>query len=355
MSLAATISVVVFGFVLLATVCARVSSWLAHWLSARGVLDHPNARSLHARPTPRGGGLVVVAAVIASLPPAVLFLGLALSHAVALLLLVGGSSLLGWLDDRHGLAARLRLTVQLILAILILWPLGILPQPAQGELEAWLLAVAVIAGCVWLTNLYNFMDGADGLAGTQGAGAGVAAALLLWQVGAPGLALVAGALAAGSLGFLWVNWPPARLFMGDVGSYCLGSAWAGLALIAALTTPLPLALWLVLLAPFVLDATLTLVTRVLRGHSPFQAHRGHTYQRLLLAGVSLRVLLTGFIGVQLAVLWPTAWWMAAHPADAPLAGMAVLSGGVLVWLGLRWHAARCGTSPIGPERDPGGA
>lgn len=295
----------VAGLLLLAAVCARASLWLTHWLGSRGVLDTPNHRSLHQRPVPRGGGLVIAAAVLLALPPAVLGLGLASPLAGAFALLVGGSSLLGWLDDQYGLPARRRLGVQCALALAVLWPLGLLPSPDAG-LAAWFAAGSAIAACVWLTNLYNFMDGADGLAGTQGAGAGLAAAVLLWQADAPGLALLAGALAAGSLGFLCANWPPARLFMGDVGSYCLGSAFAALAVIASASTTLPVQVWPILLAPFVLDATLTLLTRLSRGHSPLVAHREHTYQRLILAGLPIRRLLWALIALQVLVLWPCA-------------------------------------------------
>jgi Fuc2NAc and GlcNAc transferase len=334
---------------LLVLVCFATVAWLsglatlrfAAWLDARGVLDTPNHRSLHQRPTPRGGGVVIAAVVLASLLPAVAWAGLPVAHAALLLGVVGGSSLLGWLDDRHGLPARLRLGVQCLLAIGAIGWLLMQGEAGQGSagLPLWLFVPVAFGTFVWLTNLYNFMDGADGLAGTQGVAAALPAAVLLAAVGAFGLAVFAAALAAGSLGFLRANWPPARIFMGDVGSYCFGSAFASLAVLASLSTPLSPWAWALLLAPFIVDATLTLASRVLRGHSPTTAHREHLYQRLLLAGFPIRRLLAAFIALEVLVLWPCAAAVGLGLADEALAV------GVLLLLAAGWFALRRGRPP----------
>jgi Fuc2NAc and GlcNAc transferase len=142
-------------------------------------------------------------------------------------------------------------------------------------------------GIVWLTNLYNFMDGIDGIAAVEAITVGLAGALLL-AGREPSLALVALVVAGAAGGFLVWNWPPAKLFMGDVGSGFLGYIFGGLALASENVGALPALLWLVLLGPFFVDTTLTLLRRIARGERWWAAHRTHAYQRAVQAGWSHR-------------------------------------------------------------------
>ena len=247
---------------------------------ARRVLDIPNARSSHLVPTPRGGGIGLVAAGSAALWWLVAGAGLPAATAA----LTGAAlaiAAIGLADDLKPLSARLRLAVQLGAGLALLAALPEAPRLALGggEAPAWLALAAALGGLAWLTNLYNFMDGIDGLAGLQGVAVGSAAALVLGLAGS-GMWPAPLVVAAAAAGFSLWNLPPARIFMGDVGSAWLGFMFAGLALLSSLDDPRLPWCWLVLLAVFVSDASVTLLTRLARGERIHEAHRSHQYQRL---------------------------------------------------------------------------
>jgi len=296
------------------------------WAHRRKLLDTPNHRSSHTRPTPRGGGVALAAAFYAGLA-ALLAAGALEAGTLATLLLGLPIAIVGYIDDRVSLSARTRLAVQFACAAALLWSLPA-PIPALAvlgyELPPALAYAAYLLGLLWLTNLYNFMDGIDGIAAGQAIAAGLLWAAILPAASA-GPAL---ALAAAALGFLLYNFPPARIFMGDAGSGFCGFIIGALVLIqaqASATSPL---LWLLPLAPFIADATLTLCVRVLRGQSPSQAHRSHAYQRLARrAGRHLPVSAGYFLLALLPVgglfLW-TARQAPDHAGAALIAAVAAL-------------------------------
>jgi UDP-N-acetylmuramyl pentapeptide phosphotransferase/UDP-N-acetylglucosamine-1-phosphate transferase len=295
-----------------AVAAAAVSAALTHLL-ARGrfaaldALDHPNERSLHRAPVPRTGGLALLAGVVGVGGP---LLGAAslldlvdkgaltlLLSLVAALVLVAGIS---FLDDRRDVPRRLRFGVHLLAAGL-LW-MGGLRWETLGlpGLDAALPAVLVLPlsllYCVWMINLYNFMDGMDGLAGSMAVfGFGALAALGL-SGGEPLFGGLCALVAAAAAGFLTANFPPARIFLGDVGSSSLGLLAAALTLWGAELSLYPLwAGWLAF-SPFIVDATWTLVRRGLKREALWRAHRSHHYQRLVLAGWGhRRTLLRGML------------------------------------------------------------
>lgn len=272
------------AFLVSAAAARLLSRGRIRWLH---VLDHPNARSLHAHPIPRTGGLAVVASLALLLtgstfvggpPPELAWVALAAALVAAV----------AFVDDRRGVARRYRLLVQLAAAAVLLaggigwwglaWPGGdwILPGPL-----AWLLTLLYV---VWMTNLYNFMDGIDGLAGGMAVLGFGALAVFGWQGGDWTFAATAAAIAAAAGGFLISNFPPARLFLGDVGSSTLGLLAAALALWGSQAGLFPLwAAWLAF-SPFIVDATWTLLARLARGEAIWLPHRAHHYQRLVLAG-----------------------------------------------------------------------
>lgn len=248
-----------------------------------GLLDRPVERSSHAVPTPTGGGLGIVAGC--GLAFAVFAIGAGIGPDwVAVLAGAGLLAVLGFADDRFGLPVLSRLVFQLIVAALfVVFVFGGL----EGEMRAGagftmpLLALAAMAVLVGLTNFFNFMDGIDGLAGAQGVFVAGGAALLIWvDTGISDSVLLLSAVAAGCLGFLGLNWPPARIFMGDTGSLALGFLLAGAPLVTALRGELQFSVWLILWALFITDAGLTLSHRMLKGLRPYEAHRDHAYQRL---------------------------------------------------------------------------
>jgi UDP-N-acetylmuramyl pentapeptide phosphotransferase/UDP-N-acetylglucosamine-1-phosphate transferase len=282
-------------------------------------LDPPNARSLHATPVPRIGGLGLLAGVGASLLwawPA----GLG-----SILLLALGLAALSWLDDWRGLTVPPRLAAHLAAAGLFVLGSGL----AQGPFSwALLLALAV----VWMTNLYNFMDGADGLAGGMAVFGFAAYAVAAWLAGDMDMARLAACIAAAAAGFLCFNFPPARLFFGDVGAVPLGFLAAALGLEGWRRGLWPPVLPVLAFAPFIVDAGATLLRRLLRGENPAQAHRDHYYQRLIRMGWSHRRLAFTVYPLMLASA-ASAVWVAHFPAVQTI--MITIWGGFYVW-GMAW-------------------
>jgi UDP-N-acetylmuramyl pentapeptide phosphotransferase/UDP-N-acetylglucosamine-1-phosphate transferase len=240
---------------------SRLGRWLA---------DVPNERSLHAEPRPRVGGIGLMAA---SLPVALALTRMELALPLALALLL---ALVSFADDRHSLPIALRLTVHFGAAIAV-----VLAGAASFGLVAAIVAVLAIA---WMTNLFNFMDGADGLAGGMGS---IGFATLAWGAAAAGdaaLALTGACLASACAGFLVHNFPPARVFMGDAGSIPLGFLAGALGVLGAARGTWPAWFPLLAFAPFIADASITLLRRASRRERFWRAHRTHSYQRLVLAG-----------------------------------------------------------------------
>lgn len=301
---------------------------------SRAVIDRPNERSLHSVPTPRGGGLAIVVVVLTGI--VVMAWSHTLSMAVALALGGGGALVagVGWLDDRRGVSARVRFGIHLVAAAWAVWWLGGMTELTVGASRAdvgWPGTLLALATIVWATNFYNFMDGIDGLAAGEAVTVGLTAALLLARVGSP-LAVLALLTAGASAGFLVWNWPPARIFMGDVGSGFLGFLFAALALASENAGTLPALVWLILLGVFFVDTTITLVRRMLRGERWYAAHRSHAYQRIVQSGWPHRRV-TLFILLVNAALGGLAWGAAREPrrlAIHVLMASALL--GLLYWL-----------------------
>jgi len=296
------------------------------------VLDRPNERSLHVVPTPRGGGIAPVAIIL------VAWAGLAAAGRLApgLLLVLPGAILLAivsWRDDRHGLSPGLRLLAQIAavtLGLLALPPAG---RVFQGWLPAGLDAAAAAFCWLWFVNLFNFMDGIDGLAGSEAAAIGLGLMLFAGSGRGqdPGLALLAAAIAGSALGFLVWNWAPARVFLGDVGSVPLGYLIGFLLLDLAAAGAWKIAL--ILPAYFLADATITLVRRLLRGEAVWQPHRQHFYQRAVGRGLGHAAVVRRVIAADL-LLVACGWaaengggWPALAAAAAILAALfAALAG-----------------------------
>jgi Fuc2NAc and GlcNAc transferase len=250
----------------------------------RNLIDIPNARSSHASPTPRGGGVAIVFAFFTA-ALLLTFLGLLDARLPGALLVGGGAmALVGFLDDRRHLRASVRFCVHLAAAIWVVTLLGGVSEsaPANWGLRGlWTGRLFVILTLVWTTNLFNFMDGLDGIACSEAIFVSGAGAWLNWHEGGPpGLTAAMACLSATCMGFLRWNWPPARIFMGDVGSGFLGFSLAVLGLAASQKGMLPIEIWAILGGVFLVDATVTLVRRLARGDRWFEAHRTHAYQNL---------------------------------------------------------------------------
>jgi Fuc2NAc and GlcNAc transferase len=246
-----------------------------------GALDIPNERSSHGVPTPRGGGLAVV--IVTSAALVLLALRGTLPTELVWALTVGGLAVaaVGFADDHRSLSAATRLTVHSAAAFWALAWLGGLPPLQIGThvvASGWGGYVLGALGIVWAVNLFNFMDGVDGIAASEAIFMAMLGGLIAAGGNVVGSAAVTFAAACG--GFLLWNWPPARIFLGDVGSGYLGYVLVVLALAATRHSPAALWVWLILGGVFYVDATTTLVRRTLRGERVYEAHRSHAYQWL---------------------------------------------------------------------------
>lgn len=316
----------------LSTLCVAGSR---RWAVER-LLDIPNARSLHTRPTPRGGGLGIVIGVLIGAWS--LFISRILSMPfgeIAALSLGGGIvALVGWLDDIHRLPYRIRLAVQVISSAIIFITIGYfhtITAPFVGDIH--LYSIGIPLALLWimgLTNAYNFMDGIDGIAGGQALIAGLGWAIIGFMSGQSPVGLIGLLLSASSLGFLFHNWPPARIFMGDVGSAFIGFTLAVLPIIAGQRNPRFMVAGILVVWPFIFDTSITLIRRLTRGENIFVAHRSHIYQRLVIAGYSHRFVTLIYMGLALigtgiALLWYK---------RAPFVNVVVILLPILVFAGL---------------------
>lgn len=283
-------------------------------LAAR-LADRPNERSLHSVPTPRIGGLGVLAG---ALPVAGVLAGGELGAPLACAAALG---VLSFLDDLRSLPVQVRLAGHLTAAGVVVLAIGA-PSPVGAGIGA-AAALLLVLALVWMTNLFNFMDGADGLAGGMSAIGFATVAFAAFDAGAIAIALVATALASASAAFLVFNVPPAKVFLGDAGSIPLGFLAGALGAAGVLAGAWPWWFAPVVFSPFIVDATLTLARRLARGERILEAHRTHYYQRLALAGWPRR---------RLAV---SAWALMAAAGAAALAARGsggMLRCGILVFL-----------------------
>ena len=319
---------------------------IRYYAEKRQLLDAPNERSSHSTPTPRGGGWMIVLLVTGAGLWSVIAAGFdTLNRPVlrhGLLFIVCGIIIawLGWRDDVHSLSPRLRFSVQSIVALTSILGFGYFKAvtiPLFGELQ--LGVVGLIITFLWivgLTNAYNFMDGIDGMAGGVAFAGGIGWMLLSANTQNNFAFWIAFAISASSLGFLFHNWSPAKIFMGDVASTFLGYTFAVLPLLSADQGGDALMLGTLLMWTFIMDAGITFIRRALQREELFTAHRTHLYQRLVIGGYKhstislLYILLTLLAGI-LSYAW--SW---GRPYAPPL----IILGLPLIWILLSRHASR---------------
>jgi UDP-N-acetylmuramyl pentapeptide phosphotransferase/UDP-N-acetylglucosamine-1-phosphate transferase len=334
---------------------AAAVSLLRRWIVHRQILDHPNDRSLHSIPVPRGGGIAILLVTVAG--TLLLDLGslrFLLPWSAAALLL----GFIGFIDDVRGLSPVLRLAIQLALAIMTVVAYGAfegLSFSAAGSLKFGAAAGAMTV--IWIagfTNAFNFMDGVDGIAGVQALAAGTAWAAIAYRHSNRPLLHIAILVAASSAGFLMHNWNPARIFMGDVGSTFLGYTLAVLGLFDAATRH-DLLLPALVLWPFLFDSSFTLLRRLGRRERVWTAHRSHLYQRLTLEGwsharVSLLYLMLAASGGIVAIALDRGLLTQGSSIGI------VVSLAALLWLLTRRaeKESRRAASPIGSASDANG-
>jgi UDP-N-acetylmuramyl pentapeptide phosphotransferase/UDP-N-acetylglucosamine-1-phosphate transferase len=264
------------------------------------VLDYPNDRSLHHRPTPRTGGLAIVSAFLAAVVVLVVLRVLRGDAAMPglrsvswMIAMLGLIALVSYWDDCVHLPTRVRLFAHLVAALGVVLGgdlrIAAIDVPVIGVVYLGGIGVAVtVLSVVWMTNLYNFMDGIDGLAGGMGVIGFAALAAVAFLEGHALIGGLAVSVAAAAAGFLRYNFPPAGIFMGDVGSISLGFLAASLSLVGIRAGAFDVMTPVLVFSPFIVDATVTLLRRLAALQPPWQAHRDHVYQRLVLAGWRVR-------------------------------------------------------------------
>jgi Fuc2NAc and GlcNAc transferase len=339
-----------WGFVLAFAVSVLITGLLRAYSVRLRLIDIPNQRSSHSVPVPRGGGLAIAlvsllglfAAWFADLVDARLLVG------------VGGAGfgigLVGLLDDRFSIRASVRLLVHILgAAWFMVWCWQLLPAATPGDSGAMLAgwAILILMGIVSAVNIFNFMDGIDGLGGGQGV---FLASTAVWLLSAAGgdesVAVLLSVVVAASVGFLLWNLSAARIFLGDVGSGFLGFILAALPLVGSGYTGIPVATWLILWGVFVADAGTTLIRRIIRRDRWYAAHRSHAYQVLARRLASHQLVTLIYLAVDVAWLLPLAWWSIQVPQYAELVACLALAP----LLALAWHfdagAPENGRQPI---------
>ncbi|MEA3406318.1 MAG: glycosyltransferase family 4 protein [Pseudomonadota bacterium] len=274
-------------------------------------MDHPNARSSHTVPTPKGGGLAFVIVFSAVLVWQELYALAVAGLAVAMI---------GWLDDHKPMSPYLRLMVHLFAATLVVFtsdPMVDLPWLAALVGHPVVYGTLFVLALVWMINLTNFMDGIDGLAATQTVTTALSTGLILfWVYGEAGQAGLYLALAMTVFGFLVWNWPPAKIFMGDVGSGFLGMIVGGLFFYSAGFNSNVLWIGLILYAVFIVDATVTLFKRLAARQSVLEPHNNHSYQMAARYLGSHRKVTLAVMAINLVFLLPIAYWVAIELIEA---------------------------------------
>lgn len=272
------------------------TKWFIKYARVKRITDIPSERSSHVRPTPRGGGVGFVGILFIAFPFYLILFG---SHfGIEFLIFLSALlfiSILGWFDDRNNLSKRIRFGVQTLVSLLVLIFIQNLTQitiPVAGTFSLGVLGF--IAGIFWITgatNIYNFMDGVDGLSSVQAISATAGWCIFFYMNQLQDLFVLNIFVAAGVIGFLLLNWSPARIFMGDVGSLFLGFLFGVMPLLAgAYSDQIDSGetLWFgaILLWPFLFDGAFTIIRRSIKGENIFEAHRSHLYQRLNIIGWS---------------------------------------------------------------------
>lgn len=300
----------------------------------KNIIDTPNERSSHSTPTPRGGGLAIVL---------VFYIGLSLFYWLSSLedtvfyglLGLASIALIGFIDDHDHIPARYRLLVHFSAAAWACYWLGIIPWAGGVDWLNYLLWGISLFYLVWLLNLYNFMDGIDGIATVEAITVVAGASLLLFLDAVDVQLYPMLFLVAALLGFLFWNWPPAKIFMGDVGSAFIGILIGAFSLITANNGTLDFSIWLILLAVFISDASYTLLVRLLRGDKVYEAHRSHTYQ-ILSRQYGHKFVTMAVLLINLIWLLPLAWL--AHHYSQWLLVFVALAYTPLILLAVRSRA-----------------
>ncbi len=327
------------GLIIIAIISYILTGVIHRYALAKSLIDIPNERSSHSVPTPRGGGLAIVLVFLSALLLITSSHQFAIEPVIALSGAGGLVALVGFLDDHGHLAVHWRLLAHFIAAGWGLAWLGGMPPVAIAGFTvdlAWFGNIVAAVCLVWLLNLYNFMDGIDGIAGVEGITVCIAGALLYVLSPVNYNPYIALLLIASITGFLFWNFPKAKIFMGDAGSGFIGITLGLMSIQAGWIAPELLWGWLILLGAFIVDASITLIRRMLRGEKIHQAHRSHAYQYASRQYNSHVVVTLAFAVINLCWLLPLAALVVTGKLNA--AAGIVIAYMPLIWLATRYNA-----------------
>lgn len=317
-----------FAPIVAAMVTVLLTAVILHRRLGNGAMDVPNERSLHQKPIPRIGGVALMAGVLSGW--SLMFDELTWWLVVPVL----GLFTVSLLDDFYSLSVKKRLPTHLLAAAVLVLGSGMFSE------HGWVVSLLVLLLTVWMTNLYNFMDGSDGLAGGMALFGFIFYGLAAMAAHNDALAMLNFAIAAAALGFLFSNFHPARIFMGDAGSIPLGFLAAGMGLWGWQSGNWPAWFPVLVFSPFIVDASVTLMRRALRGVKITEAHREHYYQRAIQMGWGHRNVALLEYGLMLTVgvsalseldrSWPLAMLLA----------WGIIYAGLMAALDMRWNKSR---------------
>ena len=335
--------IIVISLILLfAFLMSFILTWMAHrYFLHKNILDFPNERSSHLTPTPRGGGIAIVITFILSLL-AFYITGLIESN-LAFALIGGGIGIasVGYWDDVSSVNARIRIIAHSLAAFWVIYWIGELTILNFGIINISLQSFSIlftIVSIVWCINFYNFMDGLDGLAGTEGVFVSLIAGTALWLTGAYSLSLVMWLLVAAIAGFTVWNWPPAKIFLGNVGSEFLGFTFATLGLYTVKKGILSITFWWLILAVFFCDATFTLLYRIYKGKPWYCAHKEHAYQHLISHGATHKKITLSIASINIFILLPMALLSLYYPLTSLWFLLTTIVSLFLTWVWVKKKA-----------------
>jgi UDP-N-acetylmuramyl pentapeptide phosphotransferase/UDP-N-acetylglucosamine-1-phosphate transferase len=302
------------------------------------IIDQPKERSSHSIPMPRGGGLAIVVLVLIT---SLWFASeTVLSRSLTYILLGAILAWVGWRDDIYSLSPNYRFLVQGLVAVISILMMGyfrVVRIPMIGDVDLGVIGIAItFLWIIGMINAYNFMDGIDGMAGGVALSAGLCWMVLSSNVRNPFVFWVALSIAASSLGYLGHNWPPAKIFMGDVASTFLGYSFAVLPLVSADQSGDALTIGTLLMWTVIIDPGATFIGRLIRRENIFSRHRSHLFQRLVISGYKTATV--SFLYILLTLLAGYLTYIWSHGNQ--IASIFIFIGLPLIWILLSAHAAR---------------
>ena len=298
--------------IFLTIISSLITDFVRRFSIKNKLLDIPNDRSSHDIPKPKGGGISIVLIILGTV--AVLsFFGM-IKPDISMSMLVGLSivAVVGLIDDYKDLSILVRTIFYFIAAVFSIYLIGGITSISISDYYFDLNHIGFFLGVlflVWTTNLYNFMDGTDGFAAIQTICVSLFCGFLFYFSGNHALSVIMFCLVSATIGFLYWNWAPAKIFMGDVGSCSIGFFFGLLSIYTAKEEIIPISIWLILLAPFIGDATFTLIKRMINKEKWYEAHNSHAFQKLFQLGLSHGQLALGLLLTNLLFIWPLAFFV----------------------------------------------